>query len=424
MTTSFQLATYRVAARVAARLPLGSAAAASLGGRRDAVARWVAWARRAPRAGPRVWVHAASVGEALTAEPVIHRMGAARPELQVVLTYTSPALACWPEALPAAVADYAPPEDRGAATTVVTALAPDLLVFSRTDLWPELLDAAHRRGVPVAVLGGTVRPRSLRLAWPARWFLRQLMDPIRFVGAVTAEDAARWKRLGVPGTAVSVTGDPRHDQILERSTNVARVRDLLVWAGADPTLVAGSVEETDERLVLSAFATVHRDRPRVRLLIVPHETARSSTERLLRHAAGAGVPAALWRGGAAPPDLPCLVVEEVGRLADLYLLGTIAYVGGGFRRGGLHAVVEPAAYAVPVVMGPRSLSADAERLLAGGGAMALPARDAASALAARWREWTDDSPARGRAGLAARVALHQGAARLTANRLLELLRGV
>lgn len=423
MNWSLPLATYRAASLVARRLPLGAKAATGLAGRRDAVERWVSWAlgRRTP--GRLAWVHAASVGEALTAEPVVRRLQRALPDLQVVLTFSSPSLARWlvNSPLPVAAADFVPPEDPCATQAVVAALAPNLLVFSRTDLWPELLLAAHARAVPVAVLGGTVRDGSLRLRWPARPFLRDLVRPIRFVGATTPDHAARWERLGVPGAAISVTGDPRHDQVLERVTDLSHVRGLLSWAGAGPTIVAGSVEPADEALVIGAFAVLQRARAETRLFLVPHDPTPAVLHRLLERAARAGVAGTAWHGGTVPTTTPCLVAGRVGMLADLYLLGTVAYIGGGFRRNGLHAVIEPAACGVPSVFGPEHATSDAELLLARGGAVALPRRGAARALSIQWERWLADPQAGRRAGMAARAALQQGAAALTTRRLLALL---
>ncbi|MBI4419541.1 MAG: hypothetical protein HY560_01840 [Gemmatimonadetes bacterium] len=396
---------------------------ASLQGRRQAVDRWLDWARRRRVGAPLVWIHAASVGEALTAEPVIRRLSTALPGLQLVLTYSSPSLARWPGALPVAAADFAPPEEPGAAQAVVASLAPDLLVFSRGDLWPELLIAAHSRGVPVAVLGATVRRRSRRLAWPARPFLVELMRPVRFVGAVTTEDAERWERLGVPASAISVTGDPRHDQVLERPATLPRVGDLLPWAGTHFTIVTGSVEEDDEPVVLGSLSALQRAGADVRLLLVPHDPASSAVTRLFARAARMGVPMRTWRhGGTIPgPVEPCVVVEEMGSLGDLYLAGTVAYVGGGFRRNGLHAIIEPAAYGLPVAFGSEYEGPDAERMLARGGAVALPRRGATRALTDLWLRWLLDPESRQRAGLAARGALQQGAASVTAQRLRALL---
>ena len=117
-----------------------------------------------------------------------------------------------------------------------------------------------------------------------------------------------------------------------------------------------------------------------------------------------------------------VVVAASGLLVDLYALGAAAYVGGGFRRGRLHAVVEPAAYALPMTFGPLwQASSDAAAAIEAAGALALPRRDAPRALEEQWLRWLDDPDARLEAGVAARGTLHQGAASETARRLLDLL---
>ncbi len=117
-----------------------------------------------------------------------------------------------------------------------------------------------------------------------------------------------------------------------------------------------------------------------------------------------------------------VVVAAGGLLVDLYALGAAAYVGGGFHRGRLHAVVEPAAYALPMTFGPHwQASSDAAAAIEAGGALALPRRGAPRALKQQWLRWLEDPDARLDAGVAARCTLHQGAASETARKLLGLL---
>jgi 3-deoxy-D-manno-octulosonic-acid transferase len=115
-------------------------------------------------------------------------------------------------------------------------------------------------------------------------------------------------------------------------------------------------------------------------------------------------------------------VAELGLLFELYALGTMAYVGGGFDPRRLHAVAEPAVWGVPVIVGPRAgTSDDVRALVARGGAVVLPPRDPAAALAARWRSWLDEHSQRQAAGLAARSFLQSRAAGRTAGVLRELI---
>lgn len=416
---------YRAIARLARHLlPLaGGKVAAGIEGRRDAVGRWLAWAANQRGTDPLVWVHAASVGEWLTAAPVVGRLRAARRDLSIALTYSSPSLQRWPDTPGVDHADYVPPDEPGPMHAVFHALQPAAVVFSRGDPWPELLATATAHKVPAAVIGGSVTPSSGRLAWPVRRWLRPWYRQLAYVGAASQADAERWARLGAAPGALQVTGDPRHDYVLERITNTGTLKPLLAWSAGDAVLVAGSTHPRDEVVVLAAFAVVRQRHPRARLVIVPHESGADRADRIRRIARQHGIEIAQWPGAAAS-EHPGLVVTAIGRLADLYAVARLAYVGGGFERSGVHAVIEPAAYAVPVVFGPRwSKSEDARRLLSGNpaGGVAMPDRQPEEALARQWMAWLSDPTRCTVTGSAARRTLTGGAGSRAAQAILQLL---
>lgn len=419
------LTAYRLLAHTVHRLPLPPGRlATALAGRRAAAARWERWARSRPAGRTtRLWLHAASLGEALAARPVVERLRAERPHLEVVLTHTSPSLAGWPGPLGVAAMNYLPLDEPRPVATALDALRPALLVFSRGDLWPELVLAAHGRGIPVAVLGATVRPGSFRLTPLARVCYRRFTSGVTWLGAVSPAHAARWRALGVPAAAIEVTGDPRHDLLLERVPDPSVVAPLRAWAGRDALLVAGSTHVEDERVLLAALAALLREGVTARLLFVPHDPERDTAARIARRGARLGIAVRAWQPGAPAPSARALVVTRRGILADLYAAGTVAYVGGGFGRRGLHAVAEPAALGVPVIVGPHHRGDDdAAALLAAGGARPLPAgRSAPAALVTQWRRWGEGQAERRAAGAAARAALHRGAAARTTRALAALL---
>lgn len=425
---------YRTAVR------LGSALAPAIGifdakvgqghrGRRGAAARLRRWA--AEHRDPRrrlAWFHAASVGEGLQAEVVLRRLRERCPDAQYVFTHFSPSASTLAGRLAVEVTDYLPYDLPRAADDLLDALRPDLLVFSKLDLWPELATRAASRGTEVAIAAATVSPGSGRLGWPTRPLVQPGYAAVGAAAAISAEDAERLALLGVPSDRIRVLGDPRFDSVADRVGAVTADDPLLRFGAGAPTLVAGSTWPADEDVLLDAFARLFVHRPDARLIVVPHEPTAAHLDRVARSARRLGLPAPV-RLSAAEGPVPLLLVDRVGVLATLYGAGGMAYVGGGFGRAGLHSVLEPAAWAVPVATGPRwAESRDARLLLEAGAAEAIPelgTAEAGEALQAIWEDWILNERRREAQGRRAREVVVQGtgAAERTAAWLAELLAG-
>jgi 3-deoxy-D-manno-octulosonic-acid transferase len=378
----------------------------SLRGRVGAADRLVAWAAtRRDKARPLVWMHAASVGEGLMARPVLDLLRQRIPELQIACTFFSPSAARFAATVPADVADYLPFDTSFAANRLLDALAPNVLVFSKLDIWPLLVEAAARRGVGIALTSATVSPASGRMSWPARLVLGDAYRAIHAAGAVDEASARRLATLGVRADRIEVTGDVRYDQAWERSRSPGAGHALIAQIGQGrPTLVAGSTWAADEARLLPAWRTVREALPAARLVIAAHEPVRAHTEATIAWASAAGLSAAALDD--ATPTTDVVVVDRVGVLADLYAVATAAYVGGGFHGAGLHSLVEPAAHGVPVVFGPRGADVrDALALTAAGGGFVA---GEASAIAERVGRLLRDPAARAAAGEAARRVIRSG----------------
>jgi len=389
--------------------------------RRGAVERLAAWAAsgRDP-ARPLAWFHAASVGEGLQAESVLLELRRLAPALQIVYTHFSPSAEPLARRLAVDAADYLPYDLPASAGRLLQALAPDLLVFAKLDLWPELATRAAERGTAVALVAATVSPGSGRLRWPTRGLLRPGYAAVAAAGAVAEADAVRLARLGVAADRIRVTGDPRFDSVAARVAAVAPDEPLLRFGRGAPTLVAGSTWPPDEAVLLEAFSRLRARRPDARLILVPHEPTTDHLRDLDRRAAEAGLPVPARLSTAESPA-PLLVVDRVGVLATLYGAGAMAYVGGGFGRAGLHSVLEPAAWGVPVAFGPRwRNSRDAGLLLEDGAAVAL---DGSGSLVKHWEGWLANEQDRTARGGRAKEIVRRGlgAARRSADMLAELI---
>lgn len=372
--------------------------------RRESATALAQWARVSrDRSRPLVVLHAASAGELRQAEPVIRRLRLRRPNWQVVVTYFSPSGAQVAPQLPADATGCSPWDTADEVAAFLDALDPTAIVCCKHDLWPAMASLAHARSVRLGMIAATVRPGSSRLHWPARSLLMQVYPKLEMVGAVSEEDARALAQLGVSPRRIVTTGDPRYDAVSERLEGAG-------LPALDPEmLVAGSTWPTDEETLLSAFRQVLEQRPSARLLLVPHRPSPARLRRLRWRARAHGLPAPVSLELAGPGD-PLVVSETVGTLAFDYARGSIAYVGGGFRRGGVHSVLEPAALQKPVLAGPQARDSRDARILNQVEALVyLPRRRAAAVLEAWWVNWARDPGWRSRAGRSARRMVEEGA---------------
>ncbi|MGH7665197.1 MAG: 3-deoxy-D-manno-octulosonic acid transferase [Gemmatimonadaceae bacterium] len=371
-------------------------------GLRPIYAAWGTLHRDASR--PLLWLHAPSVGEGLQARPVLEIVRSELPDTQLAYTYFSPSAERFAGSLAVDFRQMLPFDTPGDVESVLSALRPTALVYSKLDVWPLLTERASVRGVRLGLISATVAPRSSRLSHIGRSLLREAYARIDAVGAVDAVDAERLVEIGARRDAIMVTGDTRYDQVWRRVEHTDRKGALLApLASARPTLVAGSTWPADEKPLLGAWRAL-RTRG-ARLIIAPHEPTERALVAVEQWGAASGL--RLARLGAAEADTADVVlVDRVGVLGDLYALADVAYVGGGFHRAGLHSVIEPAAFGVPVLFGPRNGSSrDAALLLSAEGAAAVRTQ---GEIVARLDEWLGNGSSRDEAGRRARTVVRAG----------------
>lgn len=386
----------------------GGKLARGLRGRAGLLERMAAWTRaeRDP-SRPLVWFHAPSVGEGLQARAVMEAFRARNPAAQIAFTFFSPSAEALALRMPADFADYLPldlPREVGRALEL---LAPRVLAFSKTDLWPNLTRAAAARGVRMALVSATLPAESSRVSGPARTLLAPAYRRLDRIGAISAQDASRFAAFGVPADRLEVMGDAHFDRVLARADGVDRDSKLLASLRPPPhraVVVAGSTWAPDEARLISI---VQRADPRPALIVVPHEPTAEhllETGSILR---AAGLPVRLLSTLAGRWDpAEVLVVDRVGVLGDLYALADLAYVGGGWGTAGLHSVLEPAAFGIPVVFGPNHANArEAAELVARGGAFSAKEE---MELRRTIERLLGDRNARAAAGTAARAYVEEG----------------
>lgn len=419
---------------------LGRAAAE----RRGVVSRLRAWSAASGESEPpTVWLHGASAGELTGAAATVRELRRRTP-VRLLVTYFSPSAEPVLGRLAPDGAEVLPLDTRPETRRALEAVQPDVLVFAKHDLWPNLTASSAELGVPMALVNGAVRAGSSRLRAPGRWLLGPAYGRLDRAGAASRADAERLARLGVPEAALTVTGDASFDWALERARRAASDPDSparrleRMLEGSGPVVVAGSTWPDDEEALVRSVRRLARNGRGVRLALVPHEPEPARVEDLARlcrdvlgrrprlwtEADGSGpgefAAARDEHGGRDGSGSRTVIVDVVGVLADLYAAADIAYVGGGLGGTGLHSVVEPAAAGVPVLFGAGSDRREARLLEERGGGRAVEdTGDLVGALG----ELTVDERRRETAGRAARRALEAeaGAAGAGADLLVELL---
>lgn len=398
-----------------------------LAGRRHAhevLAEWGDAARDDSR--PVAWVHAPSVGEGHLAHAVIEALREAVPGVQIVYTFFSPSADGPSRSIGVDVTTFLPWDLPGPMSKALDAIRPDVLVFTRTEVWPVLVGEARRRRVPVALIGASVPDGAGRLRAPARRFLRTTWASLDFAGAASDRDRDRLVALGVRGDAAITTGDPSFDSAVGRFDRPGAPRP---WQGRlrrreRPTFVMGSTWPSDEEVLFPALVrlrTLHAD---LRVIVAPHEPTETRVTHLLDRLEALGwesTTLSLVGEGRGSPAA-AVVVDGVGDLALLYGVADVSYVGGGFHSAGLHSVLEPAAASSPVLFGPgHGRNAAANALVEAGGAKIAGTSQEVAGVVTDWMR----EPAKGKdVGRRARdyIEQHVGAAERSAARIVHLMK--
>jgi 3-deoxy-D-manno-octulosonic-acid transferase len=415
---------YQFAAAAASLAAPAWLRARALRGKEDP-ARWPERLGLAAPARPKgriAWLHGVSVGESLSLLPLAGRIREERPDVAVLVTSGTRAAADLLAArLPQGmVHQYAPLDTPGAVRRFLAHWTPELGVLVESELWPNLILAAHAHGVRLALVSAKLSARSLdgwRLAPGAA---RAVLGAFHLV---LARDAAASERLESLGARVDGLADLKFaaQPLPADQAELGRARSLL---RGRPVLLAASTHPGEEVLILRALKALSGDDPPL-LILAPRHPVRGEAIYDLARAAGF----AAGRRGAADPfgDSPVYVADTVGELGLWYRLANLAVIGGSLiteaaKGVGGHNPLEPARLGCPFISGPNVAAWPVYGALQAAGATRLvPAPDLAAWFA---RALASDSAL---AAMAARArafaAAGDAAAAAAADRVLDLLPG-
>jgi 3-deoxy-D-manno-octulosonic-acid transferase len=307
-----------------------------------------------------IWIHAVSVGEALTARALAADLKARYPRLKLFLSTTTMAGQQVARSSLRHVVDgvfFFPFDWSFIVRRTLDLVKPRLFVMMETEIWPNLLRECRRRGVRTVMVNGRISTRSYpryRLVRPL--FRRVLAGVDRF--CMQGEDSARRLiDLGADPARVTVTGSLKFDSLEVPATGVhgkprERVLRFFRLSPHRTVLVAGSTVRGEEQAVLHAFGLIKATQTHAVCIVAPRQPERfGEVERLAREA-GFVTARRSELPIDAEPRADVVVLDSIGELAQLYQVATVVFVGGSLVDHGGHNILEPAIFGKPIVFGP------------------------------------------------------------------------
>lgn len=366
------------------------------------------------RQGDLVWIHVASLGEFEQAKPLIERIKANDPGIDVLVTFFSPSGYETGKDYPSIdYAHYLPLDTKSNARKFVEIVRPQVAVFIKYEYWYYYIMALYEAKVPLVVASGTFRKDQLYFHPTGRFFLRAF----RTINMFFLQDAFSGnilKRAGLNN--YKIVGDTRFDRVINIAMSAENYPLVEEFKNEEKLMVFGSVWPSDlDRL--KKF--IEERSEKMKLIIAPHNLDNdilSNLERLsgsVRYSKGEEANLIKAR---------VLILDTMGMLSKIYRYGEFAFVGGGFR-GGLHNLLEPAVYGIPVFFGEHTNNqkfVEAQELLVCGGAFSFYAHQE---LKVKFDELWENEESYKKAGNASRQYIYsrQGTTQRIVSKIMELL---
>jgi len=300
-----------------------------------------------------IWLHAVSVGEVNAALPLINALRARYPHLPLVVTTTTPTgSAQLLKQLSTIYHVYAPIDLPCFFNRFLKHIQPKLCILMETELWPNLLFCCHRKSVPVFIANARLSSASLKGYSKIKKWLLSVWPCIDTVGVQTPLDLNRFLRIGVPANKLKILGNLKFDMLLPKNIDAITLKlrqiigqDRLIW-------VVGSTHEEEEKIILNAFQLILKKYPHLLLILVPRHLPRFDVVAdLIKQEKFRFIRRSQMSDEKIPSEVQVLLVDVIGELLSFYAVSDLAFVGGSLVYKGGHNLLEPAAFARPILSG-------------------------------------------------------------------------
>jgi len=293
----------------------------------------------------RIWIHCASLGEFEQGRNLIEALKKQYPPYKIVLTFYSPS--GYELRKNYEYADYVfylPLDTKSNAQQFVQLINPSLAIFVKYEFWYHYLNTLHQKSIPTIIISAAFRKEQPFFKWYGNMFRKMLQT---FTAIFVQDEASKTllQTIGINKNVI-VAGDTRYDRVLTIAANIKPLPLIESFINDNPVLIAGSTWQDDEKIVQQSFNALRNN---WKLIIAPHEIGKDRIYEVQRLFPDAMLYSDLNNSVA---DKRILIIDNIGMLSSLYAYGKIAFVGGGFQKGGIHNILEPAVFGSPVLFGP------------------------------------------------------------------------
>lgn len=292
---------------------------------------------------PIVWFHVASLGEYEQARPVIVALKSKKPEFAIVVSFFSPSGYDHVVKKPQSDVDfitYLPLDRKSFAERFVGILNPEIAFFVKYDLWFHHIQALKKKHIPVFLIAASLREDQSFFGVFGSFF-RQNLFAMDWIFTQNGKSLKLLASIGLANT--SLAGDTRFDRVAATAKSPKDLPEIAIWIGGKPVVVVGSVWEEDMKLLIPLI----NSRPNYRWIIAPHDL---NSELMDRWASQINLESKRYSVWNSSDSNPLLFIDNIGMLSSLYQFAKVAYVGGAFGKG-LHNILEPMGFGVPVIFG-------------------------------------------------------------------------
>jgi 3-deoxy-D-manno-octulosonic-acid transferase len=314
-----------------------------------------------------IWFHSASLGEYEQGLPVIEKIKERYPSHKIIVTFFSPSgYEVRKNNNVADVTIYLPLDTKSNAKKFLKLAHPELAFFIKYEFWLNYLKELETNKIPTYLISGIFRDNQMFFKWYGG-FYRKALRAFTYFFVQNQKSKEKIEAIGFPNVIVS--GDTRFDRvaaILERDNTVDFIEK---FKNDTPTIVIGSSWPKDEALLAEY---INQASENVKFIIAPHNIKQDQISNLKSQITKSTVLFSEKDNIENLSNYDVFIIDTVGLLTKIYSYGTIAYVGGGFGNPGIHNILEPATFGIPIVIGPNySNFAEAVRLVTIGGCIVI-----------------------------------------------------